>query len=144
MLVAACRGGRGFARAAKYGANSGHQFARIERLGQVVVGADFQPQNAVDGFSSRGQQQHRHRRLLAQRFQQLEPGAARQHHIQDDQLMIAGQCGAQSRSVIVGGIHLEAFAFQKALQQVDQPVVVIDDEQTVHGIYFALSRARLR
>ena len=58
--------------------------------------------------------------------------------------MIAGQGRAQSGSVVVGGIHLKAFAFEKAFQQIDEGVVVIHDEQTVHGTYFALSRARRR
>ena len=58
--------------------------------------------------------------------------------------MVAGEGGAQSRGMIVGRIHVKAFAFEKALQQIDQAVVVIDDEQTIHGIYFAFSRARVR
>ena len=145
LIVLGCaRGGRRLAGAAKDGADSGDQFAGIERLGQVVVGADFQAEDAVNGLASGGKQKHGNRRLLAQRFQQLESRAAGQHHVQHDQLVLAGQRRAQSGSVIVGGIHAEAFAFEKAFQQVDQGVVVIHDEQAVHGIYFALSRARLR
>ena len=36
---------------------------------------------------------------------------------------------------------MEAFPFEEAFQQIDQPVIVIDDEQTIHGIHFAFSRA---
>ena len=45
--------------AAQHRADARHQFARIERLGHVVVGADFQPKNPVHGFSPRGEQKHR-------------------------------------------------------------------------------------
>ena len=144
MIVARSRGGRGFARAAEYGAYPGHQFARIERLGQVIIGADFKAQYPVDRFSPGGQQKHGDRGLQAQRLEQLKSRAARQHHIEDDQLMIVGQSGAQARGLIVGCIHLKAFAFQKALQQIYQPVVVIDDEQAIHRIHSALPGARVR
>ena len=58
--------------------------------------------------------------------------------------MLAGEGGAQAGGMIVGGIDAKAFAFQEAFQQIDQAVIVIDDEQAIHGIYFALSRAALR
>ena len=48
---------------------------------------------------------------------------------------------AQSGGMIVGRIHVKAFAFEEAFEQIDQAVIVVDDEQTIHGIYFALSRA---
>ena len=44
-----------------------HQFARAERLGHVIVAADFEAQHAVHFVRARGQEQHRgarqHRRL---------------------------------------------------------------------------------
>src|SRR5208337_3462238 len=138
--ISGCR----FARPAKDGANSGDQLARIEGLGQVVVSADFKAQNAVNRFSSGGQQEHGDRRLSANGLEQLESRAARQHHVKDNQFVVTSQGRGQSRRVVVGGVHLEAFAFEKASEKIDQGVVIIHDEQTVHGIYFALSRANWR
>jgi len=143
-MLGASVGRRGFSGAAEDGANSCHQLTRIKRLGQVVVGANFKAKNAIDGFASGGEQEYRNRRLTANRLQQLESRAARQHDIEDNQFVITGQGGGQSRSVVIGGIHLEAFAFEKALEKINESVVVIHDEQPVHGIYFALSRARRR
>ena len=58
-----------FARPAKYGAYPGHQFARVERFRQVVIGADFKAEDSVDRFSSGRQQQHGDRGLEAQRLE---------------------------------------------------------------------------
>ncbi len=86
-MIAAGRAGSGFAGAAQDGADAGHQLARIEGLGKIVVSADFQAQYAIDSFSAGGEQENRYRRLVAQRLEQLESGAARQHDIENDQLV---------------------------------------------------------
>src|ERR1700722_4242692 len=49
-------GGRGFlVQSTQHAANPGHQFARAERLGDVVVAAEFKPLDAV-GFAGLGGQ----------------------------------------------------------------------------------------
>ena len=50
----------------------------------------------------------------------------------------------RSGGMIVGGVDVKAFAFEEALQQVNQAVIVIDDEQAIHRISFCLFRASLR
>jgi len=35
-----------------------HQFARVERLGKIIIGADFQPYDAVHIFTARSQKQY--------------------------------------------------------------------------------------
>ncbi len=60
------------------------------------------------------------------------------------EFVLAGECGAQAGSVVIGGVHAETFALQEALQQVDQGVVVVDDEQAIHRIYFAFSASPVR
>ena len=107
------------ARAAKDGANACDQFARIERLGQVIVGTDLEAQNAIHGLAARSEQKHRHGRLLTQRLQQLEARTAGQHDIQDDEFVLTGERRAQAGSVVVGRFHAKAFSLQEALQQVD-------------------------
>ena len=45
--------------------------------------------------------------------------------------------------MIVGGIDSEAFRLEKAFEQIDESVIVVDDEQVVHWIYCAFSSVRL-
>ena len=66
--------GRGFGlRAAQQGLHAGQQFARLEGLGQVVVGARIQAAHAVVHAVQAGENQHRHARIggaqAAQHFQ---------------------------------------------------------------------------
>ena len=58
--------------------------------------------------------------------------------------MVIGQSGGQTTVMIVRGVNVEPFSLQKATQQIDERVVVIDDEQLIHRTYFAFSRLRLR
>ena len=57
------------------------------------------------------------------------------------ELVLAGERGAQSGGMIVGGIDRETFPFEETFQQVDQAMVVIDDKEAVHGLYSAFSWA---
>ncbi|MNH98493.1 hypothetical protein D3C73_512150 [compost metagenome] len=45
--------------APQYGAQAGCQFPWIARLGQVIVGAQFQAEDAVQGFAPGREHQHR-------------------------------------------------------------------------------------
>ena len=66
-----------------------HQFGKGERLNEVVVRSRLQSAYAIlDAMAGR---QHDHRRLLAlpQRGQQAEAINARQHGVEDDQVVVA-------------------------------------------------------
>ena len=63
---------RAAARAAQYRANARHQLARIERLAEIVVGAELQADDAVDVVAARGQHQHRRRMSGAELAQDIE------------------------------------------------------------------------
>jgi hypothetical protein len=56
--------------------------------------------------------------------------------------VLSGKRGFQAGVVIVGSLNLKTFRLQKSLQQVNQPVIVIHDEQTVHGFHSRLSNLR--
>ena len=47
--------------AAQHGLDAGDQFARVEGLADIVVGAHFQPDDAVDRLVSRGEHDDRQR-----------------------------------------------------------------------------------
>ena len=106
-----------------------HQLARLEGLGQIIVGAVFQARDAVLGFAARGEHQDRHLRLRAHGLCQIEPGFARHHHVEDQKIerhalhQGAGFCG------IGRGADAKAVGAQILLQQRAQALVVVDHEQ---------------
>ena len=72
-----------------------HQFARLERLGDIIVGADLQALDPAFGFMARRQHDDRHRRGGADEAGEIEPGFAGHHHVEDQQVeMQAEQLGA--------------------------------------------------
>ena len=67
------------------------QFARIEWFGQIIVGAQFEADDAVDILAAGGQHQYRRASSLAQPPQDFETVHARQHHVEDHQVVAALQ-----------------------------------------------------
>src|SRR6266852_8868471 len=68
-----------------------------ERLRDVVVGAELQADDLVDLLPARGE--HDDRRVVATPAQlaaDVEAALLRQHHIEDDHVVIAARCGVQS------------------------------------------------
>ncbi len=57
----------------------------IERLRQVVVGADLEPDDLVDVLVARGEHQDRHVRVLAQPLADLDPVDVGEHQVEHDQ-----------------------------------------------------------
>ena len=64
------------------GPQPGQQFARIERFGQVIVGADFQADDAVRVLAACGQHQDRHVGAGTDRSAEFESVAVRQHQVE--------------------------------------------------------------
>src|SRR5271165_4441391 len=141
MIGASCARGS-FTSATQNGTNARHELARIEGFGEIIVCADFEPKDAVDSFTAGGEQKDRNGRLMAQRFEQFESGAAGQHHIENDELVVVGESGGQTGVMIVGGIDVKSFGLEKAAKEVDERVVVVDDEELVHRSHFAFSGGR--
>ena len=120
--------------AAQHGANPRGQLARVEGLGQVVVGPDLQADDAVDVFAAGRQQDDRHGRAPPERAKYLEAVLLGQHHIENDQFVGAAGCEIDGAGAGVVGIHFEAFAAQKfAYQIAELPVVVDDEDRPGHG-----------
>jgi hypothetical protein len=76
--------------AAQDGADARQQFARLERLGQVVVGAQLQADDPVHGVALGGEHEHRHlRRMALQRADaaaHLQAVHVGQHEVQDHEV----------------------------------------------------------
>ncbi len=63
-------------------AQAGEELARLERLGQIVVGADLQADDAVCGIPARGEHQHRRVLFRAQLAAHLESVDVGQHQVE--------------------------------------------------------------
>ncbi len=103
MGIAQCQDlGRGLARRrrrspAEDRGDPEQQFARLERLRQIVVGARLQPLDPVAGLVARGQEQDRRIDLIADAAGQAEPVLARHHHVNYQH--VEGQALEQTRGV---------------------------------------------
>ena len=80
---------RGASGAAQDSADSCDQFSGIERLGKVVVGADLETHDAIDGVAASGEQQDGKLRGGAKLLEQFESRTARQHDIQNNEFVFA-------------------------------------------------------
>ena len=109
--------------------DAGDQFARVERLGQVVVGAHFKPDDAVDLVAFGGEHDDR---LL--RFAGTQAAADRQaifawqHQVKNDQFERIARHRLVHRFGVFGRADGEALFRQVALQEIAQALVVVDDE----------------
>ena len=72
--------------AAQHRVDPGQQFARVERLGEVIVGAHFKSENAIDILAARGEHDDRHLRFGADLAAQAEAVLARQHDVEDQEV----------------------------------------------------------
>jgi hypothetical protein len=69
--------------AAQHGLQAGHQLARLEGLGQVVVGAEFQAHHAVHHLAARGEHDDGQVAAAPDGAAQLEAVHLGQHHVED-------------------------------------------------------------
>ena len=114
---------------AQHRVNAGDELARIERLRQIVVGAHFEPDDAIDVLALRRQHDDRHRLAgAAQAAAYRQPVLAGQHEVEHDemrrialQLLVEVARVGKRRDV-------EALLGQIARQEVAQAHVVVDDE----------------
>ena len=122
----------GVAAAPEHGAHPGDQLARRERLGHVVVGAEFQPDHLVDLAVLGGQHDHRHVGPIAQRPAHLAARQARQHQVEQDQV----GAGPVERLERVGAGRadrdLEALLAQQVRDGVAERVLVLNDQHACH------------
>jgi len=112
--------------------DAGEQFARVEGLGQVVVGTDLEADDAVH-ILDLGREHDDRRQVVGgtQAAADRQAVLARQHQVEHDQVHgFAGQQAVQ-RLGVLGQQHLEAFLRQVAAQQVADAGVVVDDDHAV-------------
>ncbi|MCY1242320.1 hypothetical protein D9M72_552730 [compost metagenome] len=106
-----------------------HQFARLEGLGQVVVGAGFQALDAGVRFRQRRQHQDRHGLDLAQAVGQRDAAFARHHHIDDQKVEVEADQLAPCFVRVGRGRHAKSLLDQIAVQEIADAPVVVDDQK---------------
>ena len=112
--------------AAQHGAQAGGQLAGVAGLGQIVIGAQLQAQDAVQRFASGREHQHRQIRVVvAQLLEQLKAAAVGEHDIQHHGIG-AGLCQRLAGAgTVVACANLKAFLAQPTDQQLTQLLVII-------------------
>ena len=73
-------------RPAEHRAHARRELARRERLRDVVVGAELEPDDPVGLLAACGEQDHGQARAAADPAAELQPVRARQHHVEHDEL----------------------------------------------------------
>ena len=133
--------------AAKDGANSRDQFAAAERLRHIVVGAEFQSDDAIDLVALGGDHDDRDVGFGAQRAAQRQPVFARQHEIEQDEVDArVGQRLAHGFAV-AGAADAKAVLDERARHQFAHLSVIVDDQDMrpiVHEIILASGSPRRR
>src|SRR5216683_2931236 len=132
--------------AAQDGADARHQFARVEGLWQIIVGAHLEADDAVDVLALGRQHQDRHARAGAEPPADREPVFARQHDVEHHEIRLAqGGAEAIERRAAVAHIDAKALAREIVAQQAPDLDVVLDDENMralVHPNTFRTIRFR--
>ena len=118
---------------AQDGSNSRHQLPRAERLGDVVVRADLQPEDPVEFVVAGGQHQDRHRGFAAQRPGHVQAVHAGQAEVQHEHVRLSGARRLQGRGSVRGGQHREAGMLEVVASKLDDARFVVDDEDCLHG-----------
>ncbi len=107
--------------AAQHGVDARDQLARIERLGQVVVGAHLEADDAIDVLALGGQHDDRHRLArAAQAPADREAVFAGQHEVEHEQVRRVALQLLVEVARVGERLHLEALLGQIAHQQVAQ------------------------
>ncbi|CAM2192328.1 protein of unknown function [Paraburkholderia kururiensis] len=114
---------------AQHRADARHQLARIEGLGQIVVGAQFETHDAVDHVGARGEKDDRN--VVARGTQLAQRGDAvllGHHDVEhDDGRPLHFEAAFQARAVVQHG-HREAVALQVFAHEVAHYGVVVDEQ----------------
>lgn len=108
------------------------KFREAERLGQVVVGAEIQPLNAVlDGIPRRQANDRRLHLAIAQFPQHAEPITARKHQIEHDRVVGVRQ-GQASPVHTIGRMLDGVRRFRQALANESSNARIVLDHEDSH------------
>ena len=125
------------------GLQPGEQLARIERLRQIVVGAELEADDAVGLLALGGQHQHRHVGRRADAPAGLEAVEVGKHDVEDDRVRRAplqlGKAGIGGRR----GADRKAVALEIVREHGGQARIVVDDQDLFRHAPVMLSSVRI-
>ena len=129
MTAAAYRGGP-----AQHGSHARDELARLEGLGHVVISADLEAGDPVDDVVARGEQDDRRPPAgRAQLAQDVEPGAAWEHDVEDDQVGLVVESRSEGGVAVRGIPDLVSFAGEVGPHDLADVGLVVDDQDAAHG-----------
>ena len=140
LLFGGLRGG--FAMAAQHGLDARDQLARIERLAEIVVGADLKPDDAVDVLFQRGQKNDGYARALCpQVAAKIEARAVWQHHVEHDEIDLMRGKTLVQLVAICGERHSVPLALDVTGEKLADLGIVVGDEDTLRCSHRSLPRS---
>ena len=116
-------------RATQHRPHPRHHLARAERLADVVVGAQLQPQQPVNLFDARRHHDDGHRREGADLATDVDAVTARQHQVQQHQIRRVGAHRVDHQPAIGQDPGLETGSIQVSTDQDGQLRLVLDHQQ---------------
>ncbi len=108
--------------------HAGHELAHDEWLGQVVVTADLQTQNAIDILAFRREEENRHVRFLTDDAANLDSVEAGKHYVEHDHVRPQLPVELQRFRTVRGKRHTPAFAFQTVCDCISQGRFIVHNE----------------
>jgi hypothetical protein len=114
-------------------ANAREQFAGIEGLGQIVIGANLQAHDPIDILAARSQQKNANLRCCPQPSQDFETIQPRQHYIQKHHGEPAAQSALQAGISAVLSNYFKAVPRKIALEYCAQLHVIVNQEYGFHA-----------
>jgi hypothetical protein len=107
------------------------QLAGAERLGDVVVRAEIQPEDDVL-FLPLGRQHHdwHINPLATQRPAHVETVHLRQHDVEEDQIWLHGGGHVEAALPVAGDVHVESLRAQRIGQAAGQRRLVFDEQES--------------
>jgi hypothetical protein len=133
---AAGAGRQVFGMPAQHRVNARDEFARVERLRQVIVRAHLQSDDAVDILTLRRQHDHRHRFSgPSQPPADREPVLARQHQVEHQQMRRIALQLLVELPCVGERLHLESVLGQVADEELAQARVVVDHQDLWNGLF---------
>src|SRR4051812_19887259 len=119
--------------APQQGPQAGEQLLALERLDQIVVGADVEPLHA--GLQGVARRQHEDRRVVAvvaQALGDVDAIQPRQAEIEHDDVRQEGVGLVKAADAVGGELDLVPLETQRALEDLRDLLIVLDDEHA-HG-----------
>src|SRR5262245_46314641 len=114
-------------------ANPGEELARVERLAQIVVGAELEPDNAIDVVVPGGQHDNRHRAACTQTTADRKAVLSGKHDVEDHKVWFHPRMRAVDTDTILGDLDGKAFAHEKVGEQRADVAVILDEKNGFAG-----------